>query len=166
MLLVIAGEGPARPGLERLAQRLGVAGNLLFLGYLDRNGPLEDCYRAGDAFVFASRTETQGLVLLEAMALGVPVVALAIMGTKEVLGAGRGSLIAEDDEADFAAKVLRILGDRSLRRRLAAEARVYAATWAASVQADRMLTLYETQVLPRRDYRACRDRHRWRPRSQ
>ncbi len=166
VLLVIAGEGPARPGLERLAQRLGVAGNLLFLGYLDRNGPLEDCYRAGDAFVFASRTETQGLVLLEAMALGVPVVALAIMGTKEVLGAGRGSLIAEDDEADFAAKVLRILGDRSLRRRLAAEARVYAATWAASVQADRMLALYETQVLPRRDYRACRDRHRWRPRSQ
>ena len=70
VLLVIAGEGPARGHLQRLASQLGLERNMLFLGYLDRRNALLDCYCAGDAFVFASRTETQGLVLLEAMALG------------------------------------------------------------------------------------------------
>jgi glycosyltransferase involved in cell wall biosynthesis len=58
---------------------------VLFIGYLERETELLDCYRAGDAFVFASSTETQGLVLLEAMALGVPVIAPAILGTKDIL---------------------------------------------------------------------------------
>src|SRR5688572_271719 len=71
-MFVIAGEGPARDSLTRLARELGVAGSVRFIGYLDRRGDLPDCYAAGDVFVFASRTETQGLVLLEAMAQATP----------------------------------------------------------------------------------------------
>ena len=66
--MVIAGEGPAEASLRREAARLGLAARVHFVGYLDRKGALLDCYAAADAFVFASRTETQGLVLLEAMA--------------------------------------------------------------------------------------------------
>ena len=66
---------------------------MLFIGYLDRRDALLDCYCAGDAFVFASRTETQGLVLLEAMALGLPVVSTAVMGTRDILDARRGALV-------------------------------------------------------------------------
>jgi len=148
VLLVIAGEGPARRSLEALAERLGLRANVTFLGYLDRQGPLEDCYSAGDAFVFASRTETQGLVLLEAMALGVPVISTAVMGTREILAPGRGCLIAEEDESHFAAQVIRLLGDPELRRRLSDEARGYAAEWSAPALAARMLGLY-TEVLER-----------------
>ena len=146
VLLVIAGEGPARRSLEALTDRLGLRGNVTFLGYLDREGPLEDCYCAGDAFVFASRTETQGLVLLESMALGVPVVSTAVMGTREVLAGGRGCLIAEDDEAHFAAQVIRLLGDPELRRRLSEEAHVYAREWSAPALAARMLDFYAEVV--------------------
>jgi 1,2-diacylglycerol 3-alpha-glucosyltransferase len=142
VLLVIAGEGPARRSLEALTDRLGLRANVIFLGYLDREGPLEDCYSAGDAFVFASRTETQGLVLLESMALGVPVVSTAVMGTREVLGGGRGCLIAEDDEAHFAAQIIRLLGDPELRRRLSEQARDYAREWSAPALAERMLAFY------------------------
>lgn len=142
LLLVIAGEGPARRSLEALSDRLGLRANITFLGYLDREGPLEDCYCAGDAFVFASRTETQGLVLLEAMALGVPVVSTAVMGTREVLAGGRGCLIAEDDETHFAAQVVRLLGDPELRHRLSEEARAYAREWSAPALAARMLAFY------------------------
>lgn len=142
VLLVVAGEGPARRGLERQASALGLRDNTFFVGYLDRDGPLEDCYRAGDAFIFASNTETQGLVLLEALALGVPVVSTAVMGTKEVLVEGRGCLIAEEDEQDFAGKCLRLLGDPELRARLGAEGVAYAATWAAPALADRLLDFY------------------------
>jgi 1,2-diacylglycerol 3-alpha-glucosyltransferase len=142
VLLVIAGEGPARGRLETLTTELGLRDNLLFVGYLSRDGALEDCYCAGDAFVFASRTETQGLVLLEAMALGIPVVSTAVMGTKEVLEGGQGSLIAAEDEADFASKAVRLLADDELRATLATQARAHARSWSAPVLADRMLDFY------------------------
>jgi len=142
LLLVIAGEGPSRRSLEVLTDRLRLRDNVTFLGYLDRDGPLEDCYSAGDAFIFASRTETQGLVLLESMALGVPVISTAVMGTREVLAGGRGCLIAEDDESHFAAQIIRLLGDPELRRRLSDEARAYAREWSAPALAARMLDFY------------------------
>ncbi len=142
VLLVVAGEGPARAGLERLVRTLGLEHNTLFVGYLNRDGALEGCYAAGSAFVFASRTETQGLVLLESMALGVPVVSTAMMGTKEVLADGHGCLIAEDDEADFAAKCVRLLTDPALRDELGRQGRAYARGWSAPVLADRMLAFY------------------------
>jgi len=90
----VAGEGPALPRLRRSVRELGIAGNVHFVGYLQRGPDLWDCYAAGDAFVFASLTETQGLVLLEAMALGVPVVAVPALGTRDVLVEGEGALTA------------------------------------------------------------------------
>ena len=71
-LLVIAGEGPAREALRAQVAALGLHSSVHFAGYLERDTELLDCYAAADAFVFASRTETQGLVLLEAMAQGAP----------------------------------------------------------------------------------------------
>ena len=143
-LLVVCGEGPALARLTRLARALGLAEAVRFVGYLDRTTHLLDCYRAADAFVFASRTETQGLVLLEAMALGVPVVSTAVMGTRDIVGPERGALVAADDEADFAAKVVRLLRDRELRARLSAEGREYAHSWSATALALRMEAFYRS----------------------
>ena len=142
VLLVIAGEGPSSGHLRRLARRLALERNVLFLGYLDRRNVLLDCYCAGDAFVFASRTETQGLVLLEAMALGLPVVSTAVMGTRDILEAGRGALVPREDETEFAARVADLLRDPALRARLSREARDYAMEWSAPRMAARMLDLY------------------------
>lgn len=142
VLLVIVGEGPARSQLSAQIQTLELTHNTLFTDYLSRDGRLEDCYSAGAALVFASRTETQGLVLLEAMALGVPVVSTAVMGTREVLAGGLGSLIAEEDEQDFAAKAVRLLTDPVLRERLSSEAVQHARSWSAPILAERMLQLY------------------------
>jgi 1,2-diacylglycerol 3-alpha-glucosyltransferase len=142
VLLLIAGEGPALPHLRSLARRLRLDTNVQFIGYLDRTVALLDCFRAGDVFVFASRTETQGLVLLEAMALGVPVVALAEMGAIDILEAGMGALTAAPDERAFAEAVCLLLDSPSLRRRLAAEGRRFAASWDAAVQARRLADFY------------------------
>ncbi|MEL7062019.1 MAG: glycosyltransferase family 4 protein, partial [Acidobacteriota bacterium] len=114
-----------------------------FVGYLDRSSDLLDCYRAADLFIFASKTETQGLVLLEAMALSVPVVSTAFLGTRDILGPGKGCLVAEDDEEHFASQVLRLLHDHELRGELRKHARDYAlGEWSASVMAERMADLY------------------------
>ena len=145
-LLVIAGEGPALAGLQRRAAALELNDNILFIGYLHKGEQLCDCYCAADAFVFASRTETQGLVLLEAMALGVPVVALAAMGTCDILAPGKGALVAQDDPSDFAVQCLRLLHDTELRKRLSDEGREYIHQWTAGAMAERMLDFYRDVV--------------------
>jgi glycosyltransferase involved in cell wall biosynthesis len=142
LLLVITGEGPALPALRREAETLGLADAVRFVGYLDRKQELPDCYNAANAFVFASRTETQGLVLIEAMAAGTPAIALSIMGTADILAPQRGARIAEDDEADFAAKIVTLIDDPALQQKLSAEARAYAAEWSAPALAESLQNLY------------------------
>ncbi|MCA1791060.1 MAG: glycosyltransferase [Thioalkalivibrio sp.] len=144
--LVVTGEGPAQDALARRAREQGVTEAVLFLGYLDRNGPLQAAYLAADAFVFASRTETQGLVLLEALAMGTPVVSTAVMGTRDVVKEGEGCLIAEEDLDDFAAKVNRLLGDDNLRQTLAERARSYAANWHEDAKAAELAEFYRYQL--------------------
>ncbi|MEX0961151.1 MAG: glycosyltransferase [Burkholderiales bacterium] len=146
LLLVIAGEGPALAHLEKEAVRRNLQEHVLFVGYLDRRHELLDCYSAADAFVFASRTETQGLVLLEAMALGLPVISTAVMGTRDIVGPRRGALVPREDEANFAASIVRFVGDPALRARLAQEAVAYAREWHADALAVRMADLYREIV--------------------
>jgi glycosyltransferase involved in cell wall biosynthesis len=146
VLLVTAGDGPARRHLQKLAIRLGLQDNVRFVGYLARHGELRDCYRAADVFTFASGTETQGLVLLEAMALGVPVVSTAVMGTWDILQAGRGALIARHNVADFAGKLLRVLRDADLRRQLAGEGIAYVQEWTSRAMAMRLAGFYSEVV--------------------
>lgn len=144
ILLVIAGEGPALPRLKALARALLIDPHVLFIGYLDRETELLDCYRAADVFVFASRTETQGLVLLEAMALGVPVIAIAEMGTVDILEPALGSVTALAFEPSFAASVCRVLDAPALRERLAKEGPLHAAQWSGQQQARRLEAIYRS----------------------
>ena len=141
-LLLVAGEGPALAHCRRLAAELGLENHTLFVGYLDRQQDLLDCYRAGDAFVFASRTETQGLVLLEAMAQGTPVVSTAELGTRSILVPGSGALVVPEEATAFAAAVVRVLADPGLREGLAARGRAYARTWSSATMAQRLAALY------------------------
>lgn len=145
-LLLIAGEGPARAELEARVRREGLAEAVRFIGYLDRAEALPACYAAADVFVFASRTETQGLVLLEAMAAGLPVVALAAMGTTDILAPERGARIAPDSPTGFAAVVEDVLANGRLRKQLATEARCYAGEWADNLMAARLAALYRRQL--------------------
>ena len=142
LVLVIAGEGPVSAHLARLAETLGIAANVRFVGYLERATELPQCYRAADVFVFASRTETQGLVLLEAMALGVPVISTAVMGTASIVGPRRGALVPEDNEASFSEAMVRAARDPGLRASLAKDARLYAAEWGADKMAEKLADLY------------------------
>lgn len=143
VLLVITGEGPAEHSLRALVKTLGIENNVQFIGYLDRNTELNACYKAADIFVFASKSETQGLVLLEAMAQARPVVAIAELGTASILVEGQGAMIAVDDEAEFAYKVHALLANPVHREHLGERAREYAhSKWSAAKQAERMLAFY------------------------
>jgi len=146
VLLLIAGAGPAREALEHQSGKLDLSGNVMFIGYLDRHTELNSCYHAADIFVFSSRTETQGLVLLEAMAQGVPVVSTAEMGTRDVLREGAGVWIAEEELEEFSGKVIKMLGDAGVRARLGEAGREYSHGWSAGKQAERMLNFYTSVI--------------------
>jgi len=142
VLLVLAGEGPAAAALQRQTTRLKLDAQVRFVGYLERSRELLDCYRAADIFIFSSRTETQGLVLLEAMALGTPVVGLAMMGTAEVLRHGRGAHIAPDDVHGFANTVSALLADPQARAALKQSAMEYVQEWTAPEMTRRLSRFY------------------------
>lgn len=141
-LLVIAGEGPAMPGLKARVAELGLDDSVKFLGYLDRREGLPGCYAAADLFVFASRTETQGLVLLEAMAAGLPVVALAEMGTVDILAPGRGCLVPPPEPAAFGEAMGHVLARPDAWQHLREDAPRYAAEWSDTAMACRLAELY------------------------
>jgi len=142
LLLVIAGEGPALPALRRQASRLRLDGNVRFVGYLPRAGSLRDCYAAADVFTFASTTETQGLVLLEAMAIGLPVLAIPALGAAEIVGPQRGAVAAADTPEAFAAQLVALLERPAKLAAMADEAIAFAREWDAATQGARLAALY------------------------
>ncbi|HTT03088.1 MAG TPA: glycosyltransferase [Steroidobacteraceae bacterium] len=145
-MLVIAGEGPAQPTLQQLVAELGLTQDVRFVGYLDRNETLLDCYAAADVFVFASRTETQGLVLLEAMAQGAPIVSTAELGTRSVLRPGCGALVVGEQIEEFALAVVRVLREPALRAELAMAGRAYAQNWSSPLMARRLADVYREVI--------------------
>ena len=146
-LLVITGEGPAEESIKQSIEKLGISNKVRMIGYLDRGHELITCYKAADIFVFASKSETQGLVLLEAMAQGTAVVAIAELGTKSILIEGEGVLIAKDDINDFADKVSVLLSDAPKRQMIGEKGRQYAQEkWGAGVLAKKVAKFYKSTI--------------------
>ncbi|CAM8378090.1 RfaG Glycosyltransferase [Candidatus Methylopumilus universalis] len=146
-LLVITGEGPAEESIKQSIEKLGISNKVRMIGYLDRGHELIACYKAADIFVFASKSETQGLVLLEAMAQGTSVVAIAELGTKSILIEGEGVLIAKDDINDFAEKVSVLLSDAPKRQMIGEKGRQYAQEkWGAGVLAKKVAKFYKGAI--------------------
>lgn len=103
--LLVVGGGPERDALGKLAERLGVADRVRFLGVLDRDR-LREIYNCADILVLASSREGWANVLLEAMACGTPVVASAVWGTPEVVAAPEAGLLMEQRDAASIAKAV------------------------------------------------------------
>jgi glycosyltransferase involved in cell wall biosynthesis len=120
-VFVLAGDGPERAALEELADRLGIADRIRFLG---RREDIPALLAACDVFALPSLYEGSSLAVLEAMAAGLAIVSSAIGGTDELIEDGRsGLLVPAGDPEALAAGLRRVLGDRKLRAELAAHAR-------------------------------------------
>lgn len=126
-LLLIAGDGPDRVSLERLAAELGVAQSVLWLGALEQERVFE-LLAALDLFAFPSRFEGFGLAVVEAMAAGLPVVATRVAGVSEIVADGEtGFLTAPGDERAIAGRIVELLASPQLRRRQGEAGRARAA---------------------------------------
>jgi hypothetical protein len=103
---------------------------------------LRDCYAAADVFTFASRTETQGLVLLEALAIGLPVLAIPALGAAEIILPRRGAVAAADTPDEFAAQLVALLDRPAKLAAMADDAVAFARKWDAATQGARLAALY------------------------
>ncbi|PYE55271.1 glycosyltransferase family 4 protein [Deinococcus yavapaiensis] len=140
--LVHIGEGPQGEELRELAASLDLQAHVTFLGRV----PVQHIgayYRMAELFVFASDTETQGLVLTEAQMTGLPVVAVGAGGTLDGVKNGEsGYLVAPGDTSAIARLSAKILADAALHEHLSRGAHAFAASSSLPVVTDRMLEVY------------------------
>ncbi|MGH7347751.1 MAG: glycosyltransferase [Candidatus Rokuibacteriota bacterium] len=144
--LVLVGHGTETERLRRVAGGLTVAGRIRFLG-LRPHESLAECYQAADVFLFASETETQGLVLAEAAACGLPAVAVDAPGCDEVVRDGDTGILTKGDPAALAEAVIGLLLDPERRRAMARRAREMAERlFDVRLQIDRTMAVYADAV--------------------
>ncbi len=148
-VMVFAGDGPQRAELEQAAVRLGVSDGVRFAGFLDRKR-LIDLYRTADVFLFASKTETQGLVLVEAMAAGTPGVAVRAMGVRDVVEDGANGFLVSEDVQEFVDKAVLVATDRQLAARLSEGALVTAEKTSLERGVLGLVDVYEESLASRR----------------
>jgi glycosyltransferase involved in cell wall biosynthesis len=135
--LDIAGDGPERTDLEQMAQALGVAEQVRFLGWVSRE-QLPQVFGAADVFVLASRAEGMPNVVLEAMAYARPVICTRVAGCEELVDDRlTGLKVAVEDVDQLAAALRELLSDTALRARIGAAARARVErdfTWTATAR--------------------------------
>ncbi|MDQ6767523.1 MAG: glycosyltransferase [Candidatus Eremiobacteraeota bacterium] len=150
--LIMIGDGPHRAELERRASAIGTGSQVSFTGALEQQ-QLGAYYRNADAFVFTSLTETQGLVLVEALAHGLPVIAVDCPVTRDIL-IGDSGVLTPEDAAGFAAAVTALVGEPAARRVERKDAaRRAAAPFSIDALAERLEALY---LRARRDVAVAR----------
>lgn len=145
--LVIGGDGEERPVVELAIQRRGLQDHVHLLGYVQQT---EAVWRAADLLLLSSDFEGTPLVVAEAMAAGVPVVATDVGGLPDLTDEDSAILVPRRDARRLADAVLELLGDDERRARMGAAARAQAATLTAAAQADRVAALYERLLAAKR----------------
>ena len=143
--LVIVGDGTERESLIEEAKTMGLAEKVLFTGPLSREHVV-DSYAGSDLFIFASTTETQGLVLGEAKAAGVPCVAVRALGASEMVKDGVDGFLTDLALEPFIARITQLLDDDDLRQRMAACALEEAQHISSTAMAEKLLGVYQEAV--------------------
>ena len=115
--LVVTGHGAAEPGLRALAQKLGVAGNIRFVGFLSRKA-LAQVYKAADIFTFMSTSDSQSIALMQAYAAGIPAVCARARGLPDYTPQNVGFLVEPGDVAGLAKHIQELLANQNLREQM------------------------------------------------
>jgi glycosyltransferase involved in cell wall biosynthesis len=143
--LILVGDGPDRKRIEGEIFYRNISQSITITGYIPRSEVFA-LLACADLFLFPSETETQGLVLLEAMAVGVPVVAADAMGSGEVLRDGRGGVAVPATPQAFADAAFKLLTDQALYREKRRSAQEKAMEWSSNALTQRLVAIYQSII--------------------
>lgn len=141
VVLWVVGDGPARDQYQAQAREAGIGDRVKFWGFVPR-AELDPYYAAADVFVFASMTETQGLVVTEAMSHGLPSVVVRGGGASAAVKDGADGFIVRNDASEMRDVVWSLLTDPALYQRTSAAAAESAAGCTVSAMVDRIESVY------------------------
>ncbi|MBA3725197.1 MAG: glycosyltransferase family 4 protein [Armatimonadetes bacterium] len=139
--LWIVGDGAYRKESQRLAREFGIGDRVKYTGAVPRS-EVDKYYLGADLFMFASTTETQGLVIGEAMTYGLPAVAVRGGGASESIRNNENGLVVGNSALQLSETVLNVLGNPALLGRLSENARKSVASWTHSDACERVLEVY------------------------
>lgn len=154
-LLVMVGDGPFRGQALRMAGNLGIGDRVRFEGFVAREH-VDQYYAAADIFVFASTTETQGLVVNEAMAYGLPAVVAIGGGAGASVEQGVNGFLVRNLVSELAEAVTFLLRDEVARQELSEGALQTVGQYDAKAMIERVLTVYDLAMANGRRHKAAR----------
>ena len=143
--LLMVGGGPSVENAREMARKMGLEHRVTFTGFIDAK-TIADYFAAGDIFAFASRTETQGLSISEALCAGKPCVVVNAMGAAEALDPDGDGFLVPASESRFREACARLIDDPQLRQKMGARALERAPLFAQERRVDELLALYETVI--------------------
>lgn len=143
--LVLLGDGPQADALKQMAGELGITDRVTFTGKV----PFEQVptyLKAADLFAFASITETQGLVTLEAMAAGLPIAAVDAIGTQDIVEDGKQGFLTQNDANDLANGIVKLVENPGLMNKFKSAALRTSRAFEKKHVARKMLKVYEQAI--------------------
>ena len=153
--LVLVGSGPEEDNLREKARECGIENQVTFTGLIPPADVIH-CYAGSDLFVFTSVSETQGIVIAEAKASGLPVVAVDAFGVSEMVENEEDGFLTELDMEKFNQKILKLLQDPALYQRMSRQAMINAEKLSTENCTDKLVFCYE-QVLSAAKERATQE---------
>lgn len=139
---VVVGDGTAVKQLNSLANSLGLTEKVKFVGAIERE-KVRHYYQIGDIFSFSSTSETFGMVIIEALASGLPVLAVKAPGAVDIITDGLDGILVEDDVYQFAEQLENLIKNRELRQELSSNALQTVKRYSSDTISDQVLALYE-----------------------
>ncbi|EGB90842.1 glycosyltransferase [Clostridium sp. D5] len=137
--VLFIGEGSMRDELEKMAEELGISEETVFVGNVD-NQEMKHFLGASELFLFTSKSETQGIVLVEAFAAGIPVVAVNATGVEDIVVNGKNGYATSEDIEEWSARIVEAMQNENYEK-----LKVQAGLTASGFRSSR-LAIYEEML--------------------
>lgn len=143
---LVAGDGYLVPQLKLTAKENDLEERIIFEGIVDKK-EIKNYYAAGDIFVYASKSETQGMIIAEAMYMRLPIVAVCATGICDLVEDKVNGFLVSEKEDEFAGAVTKLINDAYLRKKFGEEsARIAREKYTDKICAQKMLEIYEKAI--------------------
>ena len=142
---IIIGDGAAKKNLKKLTLKLDVYKDVFFTGLIKKEDVIS-LFQASDIFIFSSLTETQCIVIIEAMISGLPVVAIKSNGIEDIIQNGKNGILTENSVDEFSRSVLTIINDKELKDKLSNKANVYSKNYSIELWVEKTIKLYNNLI--------------------
>ena len=143
---LVISEGDLRDELEALIRKENLSDRVIFAGIISRD-KIKDYFAAGDIFVYASKSETQGMIITEAMYMGLPIVAVNATGICDLVKNNVSGFLVPENRTQFANAVNKLVQDKNLREQLGSVgAKIAREKYTDKVCAEKMLEIYSSLI--------------------